>query len=91
MPNLFQGTAAALLLSVPALAVWAFTPSYGAPLTVAIAPGDDPVVDRLSTVQEAPAAPTRTTDAGEAPAEVLTQDWVFTSTPARRPKPSPKG
>jgi hypothetical protein len=91
MQNLFQGTAVALLLSVPALAVWAFTPSYGAPLTVAIAPGDDPVVDRLSTVQKAPAAPTLTAQAGETPAEVLTQDWVFTGSGDPRHKPSPKG
>ena len=70
---------AVIVLAVPALTVFAFAPA-GAAETVALAPGDDPVVTGLGMFKQSSAqpAPVQARKAGEAPAEVLAQEWVAT-------------
>jgi hypothetical protein len=66
---------AAIFLAVPVFAVGVLG-SSDTPQTVAIAPGDVP-----STFKQPPArsvAPTPTRKVGEAPAEVLAEEWVAT-------------
>jgi hypothetical protein len=71
---------AALMLAVPAVAVFAFA-LPGAADAVTIAPDDDPVANGLSVFKQSPARPAaqpRRGKAGETPAEVLAEEWVAT-------------
>jgi hypothetical protein len=90
--GLIGAVTAATILAVPALAVGVL-PSSGAIETVSIAPGDDPLVNELSTFQQAPARPAaqpRSARGSEAPAEIMAQEWVATGG-GGGPHGSPKG